>query len=94
MGVAFDNWSSPHPPVILDDVRVVSANRTGSGYADFGWSSEENIVAAHSAFVVSAIASDPYGETGWIEFRNCVSEAGFYFHSSDPTKKINAIILP
>jgi len=94
MGVAFDNWSSLHPTVILEDVKVVSANRTGSGYADFGWSPEENIAAAHSAFVVSAIAADPYGETGWIEFRNCASEAGFYFHSSDATKKIKAIVLP
>jgi len=101
MGVDFDNWSSLHPRVILEDAKVINPNRDGSGYADFGWTSHEDTMAANSAFVVSALPSDPYSATGWIDFRNCTAEddrtvstmqQAFYLHSSDPTKTINAIV--
>ena len=101
MGVAFANWSSLNPDVLLEDVKVINPNGTGLGYADFGWSSEENTIAANSGFVVSAVPTDPYTGTGLVDFRNCVSEDErdpstmnniFYLHSSDPAKWINAII--
>jgi hypothetical protein len=89
-GVLVQRWASTLPYTMLEDIKVVNPNRSGNGTAKLGWTSAENSIAAHSAFVVASLSNLPTAKTGRIDIVNClaidnrtvpVMLEGFYIHA-------------
>jgi hypothetical protein len=83
-GVAVSRWARGMPGVVFDDVSVMNPNAKGDGRADFGWSPEEDRVAARAGFVVALLRADRGAGSRRVEFRHC--RGSFYLHSASDTR--------